>query len=258
MRSHRNRISPGERFQTKQGCVVEVLGYSENYKYLVEFLDETGYSKLVEKKDLLSGSVKNPFHPEVRGIGFFGVGPYTSKLVGNGKVGTKEYVHWSSMFTRCYSSEYHGRFPTYLGCSVDVQWQNFQEFAEWCQWQTGFKSEGYVLDKDLIIPGNKVYSPETCVFLPTEINNMIVTQTKEGKVTPPGISFQHDYQKYIVSCAINGKNRNLGRYKCPEEAFAVYKKFKENLVREKAEEYKDRIDIRAYAALVNFKVKEGK
>lgn len=257
MRSHKDRISAGERFQTKQGCIVEVLEYSERYKYLVKFLDDTGHNKFVDKKDLLNGSIKNPFHPEVRGIGFFGVGPHSSKVNGC-KVNSKEYTHWSSMFTRCYSSEYHGRFPTYLGCSVDAQWQNFQEFAEWCQWQTGFNSEGYVLDKDLLVPSNKVYSAETCVFLPAEINNMIVTQTKVGKETPPGISFQDSSQKYIVSCAFGGRNKNLGRYKCPEEAFAVYKVFKENLVRGKAEEYKDKIDIRAYTALVNFKVKEGK
>ena len=258
MRPHKNRPEIGSLYKTNQGCTVEVLDYTHYSKVLVKFLDDVGHERLVSKKELLNGRVKNPFHPEVRGVGFFGVGPHIGKIGQGSSVSSKEYVHWTSMLTRSYADYYHERFPTYIGCSVDEQWHNYQEFAEWCQWQTGFKDEGSVLDKDLLVSGNKVYGPETCVFLPPELNNLIVTQTKAGKDTPPGISYQNGCGKYIVSCAIDGKNKNLGRYKCPHEAFAVYKAFKEALVKEKAEEYKDRIDIRAYTAMLNFKVQENK
>lgn len=186
-----------------------------------------------------------------RGVGFIGYGPYVGSL--ESLLHKREYQQWTNMMTRCYYSKYHERFPTYIGCKVDDQWHNYQEFAEWCNWQIGFK-DGYVLDKDILTKGNKSYSPETCVFVPKEINSLVVTQVKEDKGVPAGISFQNGCQKYIVSCAINGKNKNLGRYKCPEEAFAVYKEFKENLVRQRAEEYKDRLDERAYYALMNFEV----
>jgi hypothetical protein len=256
MRPHYNRPESGAKYKTNQGCIIEVIDYVSYTKVLVKFLDGIGHKRFVSKKELLSGSVKNPFHPEVNGVGFFGVGPYIGKVAAGSKISSKEYSHWHSMLTRSYAGYYHERFPTYVGCSVDEQWHNFQEFAEWCQWQTGFKDAGSVLDKDLLVSGNKVYGIETCVFLPPELNNLIVTQTKAGKDTPPGISYQNGCSKYIVSCAIAGKNKNLGRYKCPEEAFAVYKAFKEALVKEKAEEYKDRIDIRAYTAMLNFKVQE--
>ena len=245
-------IKAGDRYETTQGCVVEVLKYEAYNRITVKFLDYAGHEKVTANKELLSGMVKNPFHPQVRGIGFFGVGPYKAK---NGKDTTPEYVHWSSMLTRSYYEEYHKRFPTYIGCSVDEQWHNFQEFAEWCQWQPGHNM-GHVLDKDVLVQGNKVYGPETCVFVPPELNSIIVTQVKPGKGTPAGISYQNSYGRYIVSCAVDGKNKNLGRYKCATEAFGVYKEFKENLVKERAEKYKDVLDERAYQAFMNYTVPE--
>lgn len=257
MRSHYNRPQVGDVFTTNQGCQVEVVDYQAYNNIMVRFLDNQSHEKVVSKKELLNGSIKNPFYPEVRGIGFFGVGPHIGKLGKGSLINSKEYTHWSGMMTRCYYGGYHERFPTYKDCSVDHQWHNFQEFAEWCQWQVGFDNKKSVLDKDIVLQGNKVYSPETCVFLPPELNGLIVSPKRKGKTTPSGISFQASSMKYIVSCAIDGKNKNLGRYKCPEEAFVVYKEFKESLVREKAEEYKDKIDIRAYTAMLNFKVQEN-
>lgn len=246
------KIKAGDKFPTRQGCTVEVIKYEACNKITVKFIDYAGHEKITATQELLTGRVKNPFHPQVRGIGFFGVGPYKAK---EGIDTTPEYVHWSSMLTRSYYEGYHQRFPTYVGCSVDEQWHNFQEFAEWCQWQPGHNM-GHVLDKDVLVQGNKVYGPETCVFVPPELNSIIVTQVKPGKGTPAGISFQTSAQKYIVSCAINGKNKNLGRYKCATEAFAVYKEFKECLVKERAEKYKDVLDERAYQAFINYTVPE--
>lgn len=243
------KIKAGDIYPTNEGYQLEVLEYQGSGKVRVRFILDEGFcEKWVATKEILKGNIKNPFHTAVMGVGFFGVGPYKSRE--NGKV-MKEYCHWSSMLTRSYADYYHKRFPTYIGCSVDDNWKNYQEFAEWCQWQIGF-NEGFVLDKDIIFKGNKVYGPETCVFVPPEINGLIVSPVKPGKEFPAGISYQKVYDKYLVSCAIDGKNKNLGRYKCPEEAFAVYKEFKENLIRERAEKYKDKMDIRAYHALTNY------
>ena len=256
MRPHFSRPEVGKIYETNQGCQVQVIDYIAYSKILVKFLDESAHEKFVGKKELLRGAVKNPFFPEVRGVGFFGVGPYTGKISFGSSINTKEYSHWSCMLTRSYCPKYQEKFPTYLTCSVDPQWHNFQEFAEWCQWQIGFTDENSVLDKDLLFQGNKIYSPETCVFLPPKLNNLIVSQVRNGKDTPAGVSFQESSQKYIVSCAIDGKNKNLGRYKCPVEAFSVYREFKENLVKEKAYEYRDKIDDRAFYALMNYKAPE--
>ena len=240
----------GERFVTNQGCEIEVVKYNTSSDVVIKFLD-TGYEKACASKEVRNGGIKNPYFPFVKGVGFFGVGPHIAYAKG---VRNATYTHWSSMLTRCYTEEYQQRFPTYIGCVVDEQWHNYQEFAEWYNWQVG-SNKGYVLDKDLLGNGSKVYGPETCVLLPSDLNGLLVVPTKKGKIVPTGISFQKSSQKYIVSCAVAGKNKNLGRYICPDEAFSVYKAFKENLVRQKAEEYKDQIDGRAYHALMNFKVK---
>lgn len=163
------------------------------------------------------------------------------------------YKTWKKMLGRCYDPKYHATRPTYEGCSVYEDWKYFSKFKAWMEIQDW---EGNHLDKDLLVAGNKVYSPETCVFLPEKLNSLIVTQKRSDKAVPAGISFQNGCQKYIVSCAVDGKNKNLGRYKCPEEAFNVYKNFKNDLVRKKAEEYKDVLDERAYTAMLNFKIEE--
>ena len=242
-------VKVGDKFTTNEGYEIEVLEYDVYKRVKIRFNTEFPSEKYVAVKEILKGNIKNPYHVTVRGVGFWGVGPYSSRNEDGTPI--KEYIHWTSMLNRCYTEDYKKRFPTYVGCSVDRQWHNYQEFAEWCNWQVGFK-DGYVLDKDILVKGNKVYSPETCVLVPAELNSLVVTQVKPGKDVPAGISFQNGCQKYIVSCAIDGKNKNLGRYKCPEEAFAVYKEFKENLIRERAEKYKDKMDIRAYHALTNY------
>lgn len=163
------------------------------------------------------------------------------------------YKTWKKMLGRCYDPKYQQHRPTYIGCTVCDEWLTFSNFRQWMETQDW---EGKVLDKDLLYQGNKVYSPDTCVFIPPEINTLIVAPIKKGKTSPTGISFQQSSQKYIVSCAIDGKNKNLGRFACPDKAFSVYKEFKENLVKQKAEQYKSQIDERAYQALMNFKVKE--
>lgn len=186
----------------------------------------------------------------VRGVGFSGDGPYVSSHTGPN---SKEYRLWSNMMTRCYYEKYHDRFNTYVECDVSKEWHNFQEFAEWCNFQTGF-TKGFVLDKDFIGRERKLYSPETCIFVPSEINSLIVARKKRGKGLPQGVAWQNSSQKYIATCSVDGKNKNLGRYSSPEEAFSVYKVFKENLLREKAEFYKDELDERAYFAIVNYKI----
>jgi hypothetical protein len=78
----------------------------------------------------------------------------------NGKM-TKEYDLWHAMLKRCYSKPYLEKQPTYIGCSVSDTFLYYHLFYNWCQTQVGFGKEGYQLDKDLLIKGNKLYSEDT-------------------------------------------------------------------------------------------------
>jgi hypothetical protein len=83
---------------------------------------------------------------------------------------------WSSILRRCYSPYLHKRIPTYIGCEIHPDWVSFMGFREWMlsqDWQ------GKHLDKDLITRGNKIYSPETCVFVDQALNNF--TTTRAGR-----------------------------------------------------------------------------
>ncbi|MBL4904323.1 MAG: hypothetical protein JKY62_16995 [Desulfocapsa sp.] len=95
----------------------------------------------------------------VNGIGFLGVGPYPRK--------TRSHRAWTGMIARCYNKKVQERQPTYKGCSVCVEWHNYQIFAKW--YEENYV-EGYHLDKDLRIPGNKIYSPDTCKFASSKEN----------------------------------------------------------------------------------------
>lgn len=79
------------------------------------------------------------------------------------------------MFYRCYDKKYQEKQPTYIGCSVSTEFQNFQNFAEWYykyKYECNYPLE---LDKDLLYEGNKIYSPSRCCLIPKEINTVINT-----------------------------------------------------------------------------------
>ena len=119
------------------------------------------------------GKIKNPYFPNIYGFGFIGVGDYKS-VDENGKP-TKCYDTWKHMHERCYDPKYQEKKPTYKNCKVCKEWNNYQEFAKWDNenyYEVG--DERMALDKDILCKGNKIYSPETCVYVPQSINSLFV------------------------------------------------------------------------------------
>ncbi len=184
----------------------------------------------------------------VCGIGF-NDGKYPTKV--NGK-NTKEYDLWRSLLCRCYAFSTHKIRPTYVGCSASKEFKNFTYFHEWCQSQIGFGREGYHLDKDLLVRGNRVYSEDTCTFLPSELNTLLLSCKRVRGVLPVGVSPWKD--KFRASCRRGSAAYYLGVFKTPEEAFQAYKEAKEAFIKSQAEEWKALIDPRAYAALMAYEV----
>ena len=198
------------------------------------------------------GSIKNPMTPNVYGVGFIGVGDYKS-CDENGK-DTKCYDTWRSMHMRCYDHKYQDKHSTYKDCTVCKEWNNYQEFAKWDNenyYEVG--NEIMTLDKDILCKGNKVYSPETCIYVPQSINVLFVKRDKCRGDYPIGVcKFRNKFQAKLSKG--NGKQIHLGYYNTPEEAFFAYKKAKEAYIKEVAEEYKGKIDNRLYEALMNYEV----
>ena len=166
---------------------------------------------------------------------------------------TLVYRIWQSMVQRCYSPIYQEKYPTYIGCMVADEWLDFQDFAEWFENQY-YSGLGYHLDKDLLFPNNKLYSPETCCFIPSELNNLLISCTASRGDYPQGVSFDKSKGKYKAELNINGKKKNLGRFTCPNEAHRVYKKAKEAHVKTKALEWQDRIARDVFDALMSWEL----
>ena len=183
----------------------------------------------------------------------FGVGindrKYPAKV--NGK-NLKEYNLWHSLIARCYDHNYQERFPSYLGCSVSENFKSYSYFYEWAQQQIGFDQENYHLDKDLILKGNKVYSEDTCLFIPKELNILLTTRKAARGDLPVGVSI--GYGKFTAQCCTGKSSRHIGYFDTPEEAFNAYKQAKEAFIKLQAEKWKAHIDLRAFAALMAYEV----
>ena len=240
----------GETFTSNEGLEFTIVEYFGNRNSTVQFKDGTlVYNK--EYADLKKGTVKNPNHKTVYGVGYFGVGKYVSKT---GDKHNKDYVTWRGIIERCYNEKFQERHPTYIGCSVVEEWHNFQVFAKWCEenYNPNFM-EGWAIDKDIIIKGNKIYSPETCAFVPAEVNNIVLKSKSIRGDLPIGVS---KIDKFFKAAIKKGERNSihLGAYNTPEEAFHAYKVAKEEYIKEIADKWKDKINPKVYEALYNYQV----
>ena len=158
------------------------------------------------------------------------------------------------MLQRCYSSKLYIKRPTYKDCSVSENFKYFPYFKEWCNKQVGFDNEGWALDKDILLKGNKIYSEDTCCFVPNEINTLIINNKASRGGTPVGVHCSKETGKYLAKLTKCGVYAYLGTFNTPEEAFYVYKREKDKYIKEVADKWKDNIDIRVYEALMNYEV----
>ena len=232
----------------------KVLKYNNKKNIEIEFL-KTGYRKVAEMKEVRNGSIKDPYSPSVCGVGIVGT-KYPSRVNG---VHTKEYDLWTGMLQRCYSTTLKKKYPTYEGCEVSDNFKSYEYFYEWCQNQIGFSNDGngnpFHLDKDLLVKGNKVYSENTCVFIPAEINSLLVKSTSLRGKHLIGVYWSNTSKSFIAQVRKNkGKPEYLGLFNTEIEAFNAYKNTKEVFVKEQAKKWKSQIDPRAYEALMSYTV----
>ena len=228
----------------------KILKYNDSKSVEIQFL-KTGFETTVRLGDIKSGKVKDPYSPSVYSIGIVGT-KYPSTINGRN---TNEYMLWQSMLQRCYSDTFKKRYPTYEGCEVSDNFKYYEYFYEWCHSQIGFGNEGWHLDKDLLVKGNKVYSEKTCVFLPNEINSLLTRREALRGEYLIGVCWSKTANAFKAMVRKNkGKQEHLGYFKTELEAFKAYKTAKEAFIKEQASKWKDKIDERAYEALMNYEV----
>ena len=231
----------GESNINNQGLVMTIIKCNNSHDIDIEF--EDGYISYTKEYDKFKkGNILNPYFPSIFGKGCIGESNVSSK-------GTKEYASWYGMFTRCYNEKYHVTKPSYIGCSIDVRWYNFQNFIGW--FKNNFNPEymqGWHLDKDILVKGNKIYSPETCCFVPNEINILFTTVKCKGYRTRPcGKKFQVRLRKL-------NKETMIGDFNSEEEAFQAYKIAKEAYIKEVADRWRGKITENVYKTLINYTI----
>lgn len=239
----------GKRFENKQGDWCTIIEYISATKIVIEFDGYPDNLKQVAVAALKNGSFKNNYKPTIYGKGYIGDGKYQ----GSKKDGT-DFVYgiWNNMLARNYDPYTQSKQPAYIGCSVCDEWLCFQNFADWYMNHQNY-GLGYNLDKDLLGRDNRVYSPETCTMLPPELNVMISGSTSSKNGMPLGVG---KIDKGYTARLNKGKEGReyLGYYKTAEEAHKVYVEAKERYVKNKALEWANRIEWKAFVALMNWTV----
>ena len=237
----------GKILKSKNSGDFKVLKYDDSKNVEIQFVT-TGFEVTATLGNIKNGDVKDPYSPSVFGVGIVGT-KYPSRVNG---VHTKEYALWCSMLQRCYSDT---QYSTYKDCEVSDNFKSYEYFYEWCNKQIGSDNEGWHLDKDLLIKGNKVYSENSCVFIPKEINLLLTKSTASRGEYLIGVNWCKRDKAFIAQVRKNkGKQEYLGYFKTEIEAFNAYKVAKEAFIKEQAEKWKSKIDERAYKALLNYEV----
>ena len=154
----------------------------------------------------------------VFGFGLNDADYITETLVEGKRVQCPYYRRWMSMFSRCYSKAYQSSNPSYIGCYVCHEWRSFTAFKTWMKTQDW---QGKELDKDILIDGNKEYSPNTCQFV-TGKQNRAHSNSKQKKDSS-GVDMVNG--KYRARKRLNGKRYHIGTFNSKDDAIKAYKNF---------------------------------
>ena len=154
----------------------------------------------------------------VCGVGINDADYMTNMITAGGKQITCPYYQkWIDILQRTHSEKYFIRYPTYRGCSICDEWLVFSEFREWMESQD-WKDK--CLDKDVILPGNKVYSPETCAFVSQHVNLILTSKRRNNSGLPIGVSLYCG--RYRAYMNFDKKLFYLGIYDTKEAAGESY------------------------------------
>lgn len=222
---------------TKRNDTVTIVEYYGCDNVIVEFKN-TGTRVKVEYSQFKKENIKDPMYKDSLGVGCIGIGKHSAT--------TKNpvYRRWFAMLQRCYDTSNRAYTPNKSVCE---EWLIFQNFADWLE-EHWYEVDGQImcLDKDILVSGNNTYSPQTCCVVPMEINNAFNHANKR-------LSFRRDkHGRYTVS----GNSQYLGYVNNKEDAWKLYKTYKEEYIYELAQKYKNVLEERVYNTLINYKVPE--
>lgn len=229
---------------------MKIIRYRIADDMTVEFQDEYKYQTPTTYCNFLRGSIRNPYDKTIFGVGYIGEGEHKStteygKIVHKGRC----YNTWQNIIARCYNEYAKEDNSAYYGiCTICEEWKNHQNFAKWYYdnyYDIG--TERMHIDKDVLVKGNTVYSPDTCIFLPQRINMIFMEKPKTKDVDLPNAVYRCA-KGYKAS--YNGKS--LGVFNTIEEAVEAHDCKMRIHIKEVTKEYKGRIPEYIYEALLRW------
>ena len=183
----------------------------------------------------------------------FGVGlndaDYAVRPVVNGvKLMDPAYRAWADMLKRALYHKLHEKQPTYSDVTVCEEWLFFSAFRAW--WLASYR-EGWQLDKDLLVVGNREYGPSACVYIPSWLNKFTTDSGAARGELPIGVHLCKQTGMYRSQCnnPITGNRRRLGYFTTPEAAHSAWLKCKLELAAQ-LKPAMDVIDQRIYPNVV--------
>ena len=242
----------GKTFNSNSFGKFTVLKY-ENYENVYIQFEQTGGVNITDLRRVKEGAVVDLLAKTTYDIGYIGYN-YDYKC----KDSKKLFKMWSGVMQRCFDPLWKGRHKCYEQTTCSEDFLCASNFITWSKSQIGYNSidksgKPFALDKDILLKGNTVYSPDTCVFVPREINNLILSNRKVRGKLPIGVTKTKE-GKLRARVSINNKEVTLGVFETSNEAFQAYKEAKERHIKGVANKWKDKIDIRVYEALINYEI----
>lgn len=155
----------------------------------------------------------------IYGVGVNDAKYKVTKVENNNRICCPYYIRWYGILRRCYSSRFHDHSPCYFGCSVEKEWFYFSNFKSWMETQNWKNNE---LDKDLLFPGNRIYSPDKCIFVPHNVNCFLTHSRLVKNKYPLGCVYSKHNKKFASKLEIDNKKIILGYYSTSIEAHRAW------------------------------------
>lgn len=180
-----------------------------------------------------------------------GINDWVGKVNVDGKL-IREYKLWKGMLERCFSESFKQKYPTYEGVTCSKEWLSMTKFIEDVLQMKGYGLSGWELDKDILQKGSKLYSKDTCCFVPKEVNTLLIKRDNCRGEYPVGVHFHKASGKFKAQLRINRKVKHLGLFATPDEAFQAYKVAKEAHIKVVAQKWQHMLDERVFQALMAY------
>lgn len=257
-----SKIKVGDTFQSTSCNTFTIIEVKNQENITIKFNDTQGYEFIASSQNIRNGRIKNPYFPRLFDKGYFGAGKYKARI-GSSSVNSKstnEYRSWINMLSRCYDPNYIGTKAgqmCYSGVQVEDSWLNFQVFAEWyCKELVVVELKSpetkFVLDKDLLSPNVKIYSPETCCLIPEQLNIVLVDKLSLNKTRKLSTIRKCKNGTYSIGVSLNKKFTTFSGYKTEKECFDLYLSIKEKELNNLIEKYKFLLNEKVYLALIEY------